>query len=212
MSRLLLAALFLVASCGKASETATDPVAEGANLTDTQALTGECVGGCEEPEDEDHCWDARCRQAGLATTFAATSNPSSFYWCGTLTTADNYCFGSTPVGCLCCPEDTCPIGGACTGCSGNKICNIFSSTCTSCTGGKTACDTDANGATDTCVNTNTDEDHCGACNNACSGSKKCCGGSCVDTGTDDDNCGSCGNRCFLPEICDGGTCKSGGFQ
>lgn len=57
-----------------------------------------------------------------------------------------------------------------------------------------------------CVNTNTSNDHCSACNNSCTG-KTCCGGSCVDRSSDTSNCGTCGNVCSgLLINCNNGVC------
>jgi len=78
----------------------------------------------------------------------------------------------------------------------------------------------------TCVQTSNDPDHCGSCDNACSGSKVCsagkCGTSCTsgtlctpdggkptcaDTQTDSKNCGSCGNACGNGQTCTAGKCS-----
>ncbi len=60
----------------------------------------------------------------------------------------------------------------------------------------------------TCVDTTSDNNNCGACGNPC-GSMSCCTSSCVDTmGTDNANCGGCGVICT--GTCTNGTCQTGG--
>ncbi len=61
--------------------------------------------------------------------------------------------------------------------------------------------------TSACVDLNTNNEHCGGCNQACSGANKtCCKGKCVTLGTND-NCLACGNKCGL-----GSTCKPNGCR
>ena len=74
-----------------------------------------------------------------------------------------------------------------------------------------------------CVNTNRDNKHCGACDKACKtgelcGNGKCAlscptgqvgcvaQGICVDVKTDRNNCGGCGKLCKAGEVCSAGTC------
>lgn len=70
-----------------------------------------------------------------------------------------------------------------------------------------------------CVDTNSDESHCGACNRPCRSDQIChnssctcsgqtteCNGACVDYQTDEENCGSCGNACENNETCEQGSC------
>jgi hypothetical protein len=91
------------------------------------------------------------------------------------------------------------------------------STCGSdCTGGTTKC-----GAV--CVNTDTDQQHCGECDNPCPAGQVCdgygrciltcaegltqCGDACVNTDTDQAHCGECDNPCDGGQVCDGeGVC------
>lgn len=78
-----------------------------------------------------------------------------------------------------------------------------------CTGNLTECDS-------TCVNTDTDHEHCGSCTKACDSAQVCsggectttcdgtltaCSGSCVDTTSDRDHCGSCANACAVDQAC-----------
>lgn len=75
-----------------------------------------------------------------------------------------------------------------------------------------------------CVKTDTDEENCGACGNACATGESCtagscaplactgdeeiCAGACANTMTDRTNCGSCGNACAAGETCTAGACAS----
>jgi hypothetical protein len=83
-----------------------------------------------------------------------------------------------------------------------------------CKGGLTKC-----GAK--CVNTQTNEEHCGGCNNTPCGDATCeqgscecpenltwCGPACVDTETDNAHCGGCDQPCGGTGTCDQGTCVS----
>jgi hypothetical protein len=48
----------------------------------------------------------------------------------------------------------------------------------------------------TCVDIQTNAEHCGACNTVCSGAAStCCGGTCTELGTMS-NCGGCGDICM----------------
>jgi len=69
----------------------------------------------------------------------------------------------------------------------------------------------------------TDNQNCGACNNACTGGSFCqnsggnlacacpagmtnCGGTCVDLTNDPDHCNACGAACGIGQLCDSGLC------
>ena len=86
--------------------------------------------------------------------------------------------------------------------------------CSPCPAGMTDCNS-------TCVNTDTDEDNCGGCENVCNSGELCvggtcdlncpiglteCAGTCVDTDTDESNCGLCFNPCGIDEVCIAGAC------
>lgn len=73
-----------------------------------------------------------------------------------------------------------------------------------------------------CVDQQTNNDHCGECGNACTGGATCnagtcecpggqtfCVDSCVDTQTEQYHCGGCGNVCALTATCSGGQCQGG---
>jgi hypothetical protein len=72
----------------------------------------------------------------------------------------------------------------------------------------------------TCVNTQTDNNNCGACGTACAMGSTCqmgacrcpmgstlCGRSCVNLQTDAANCGRCGNACPMGRVCTMGSCS-----
>lgn len=73
----------------------------------------------------------------------------------------------------------------------------------------------------TCVDTSSNPDHCGACNEACTGEEVCAAGACmagcpgaqmecdracVSTDSDPRHCGGCGIECGASETCTGGMC------
>jgi hypothetical protein len=86
------------------------------------------------------------------------------------------------------------------------------------------CPPDQTDCSGTCVDTQSDHDHCGSCGHACSSDEVCnegicssecgsgytdCYGSCVDLQTSPFHCGFCGNACGPGEDCIGGTCQGG---
>lgn len=77
------------------------------------------------------------------------------------------------------------------------------------------------GSSEICVDTDSDDDHCGGCGNDCESRETCeagecvcddgyedCGGSCVNTDSHVDHCGSCNNSCSSGEVCSGGSCDA----
>ncbi len=83
-----------------------------------------------------------------------------------------------------------------------------------CSGGLTLC-------AGACVNLDSDDVNCGACERACATGEACmtgvctsvcpmgaidCSGTCVDPLTDDMNCGGCGAACGTGEACTAGAC------
>ena len=68
-----------------------------------------------------------------------------------------------------------------------------------CRGGECRCKDGREECNGECFHLDRDEDHCGACDSACSADETCCDGACTDLNADSDHCGSCENRC--PGIC-----------
>jgi len=89
-----------------------------------------------------------------------------------------------------------------------------------CSDGECECPEGQEMCDDVCVDTQTNNDHCGECGAACTGEPECdagtctacdgeltaCGDSCVDTNADEDHCGSCDGNCEDDETCVGGSC------
>ncbi len=116
------------------------------------------------------------------------------------------------VGCGSGPTDpcsgvTCQFGQVCK----EGTCVQEAATCTE---GQSQCG-------ESCHNTKTDKNHCGACNNVCreeeactegkcvltcDGGKQVCGPVCVDTQTDTKHCGTCNQACKAGEVCNQGVC------
>lgn len=86
---------------------------------------------------------------------------------------------------------------------------------------ETECDAGLARCSGVCVDTNSDEAHCGTCDKACATGERCvmgaceivcmspttkCGTTCVNTNTDEKNCGACGNACGAGESCTSGSC------
>ena len=71
-----------------------------------------------------------------------------------------------------------------------------------------------------CVSLESNNSHCGQCNNACTGRSLCvngqcacetgyqlCGNLCANLQTDPNNCGACGQVCVAPQVCSLGGCS-----
>lgn len=84
------------------------------------------------------------------------------------------------------------------------------------------CDDDEALCGTSCVDVQSNDDHCGGCNDACPAAQECragncecsnertlCGDSCVDTDSDEQNCGSCGSKCATGASCNDGKCSGG---
>jgi hypothetical protein len=76
---------------------------------------------------------------------------------------------------------------------------------------------------DSCVDLESDAQHCGECANACPNAVPCDGGqctcpgtqqlcddTCVDTQTDPQHCGGCSGECELGQVCSQGACANDG--
>jgi Stigma-specific protein, Stig1/CXCXC repeat len=141
----------------------------------------------------------------------------------------------------CCSDFCDPFTGYCTCPSGTQVCSasgqcvpacappfvLNSNTCqcecpanSFACGGVTCCVTGTDCCNGTCVNFQTNAQHCGSCNNVCQTGATCvagqcvcpatapttCNGQCVNTLTDATNCGSCNNSCAFNQICVNGAC------
>ncbi len=84
-----------------------------------------------------------------------------------------------------------------------------------CGAGETRCD-------DSCVDTSTNRENCGACGTVCAAGEACvsgmcelacpsgqeaCGATCHDTMSDTNHCGACGTACGAGERCNAGACE-----
>jgi hypothetical protein len=97
-----------------------------------------------------------------------------------------------------CPPATVCVNGVCVGGDGSGTGPGGTLPCT-CPPGETCCD----GA---CTDLNTDELHCGRCDQACPPGQECCDGACKDLQLDPQNCGQCGKRCPSGQVCANGRC------
>ncbi|MFL5322358.1 MAG: hypothetical protein ACJ790_22055 [Myxococcaceae bacterium] len=133
--------------------------------------------------------------------------------------AQGACLTQTCGSQACDPLSVCYPGNcveaACVGvaCNGGRVCSAGVCTCGT---GKTDCGADG------CVDTSTDEAHCGTCGTSCGVGDTCasgtcvqgscaagktpCGGACVDVKTDAANCNACGNVCGGGRNCVNGAC------
>jgi hypothetical protein len=186
------------------------PAAAGCSLP-TSLCGSDCV---DVASDEQHC--GGCGNACPSTASCSGSIcacPGSESVCGSEcvdTQSDEQHCGSCGTACV--STQTCEAGAcACPG--GEQLC-----------GQSTLSVVDAmvttSAGVQTCVNTQTDAQHCGTCGNVCSGGQVCdtgtcacptgqtlCGDSCVDTRTSLANCGSCGNACSGGQQCAMGSCE-----
>jgi hypothetical protein len=168
---------------------------------------GSCDGSsdtaCRYPGIEQPCGTATC-SADLSSTVVPSCNGSGACTSSTTPCGSNaYCSGGT-----CAPKG----GGSCTNniqctsgnCSLGQCCasGLVSSNGVCCGTGLTGCDGQ-------CVNTNTSNDHCGACTNACSGGKTCSGGACTCPNTSS-ACGPSCTACGSGQQCTGGSCACSG--
>ncbi len=123
------------------------------------------------------------------------------------TRSDNNNCGA--CGAPCCAGNACSAGRCVPGCSpGLTACGPMTGP-EGCTGG-------------ICVNTQSDNSHCGSCTTVCASGQVCvsgscaapcatgetrCGGACVNTQSSDTNCGACGTVCPTNQHCATGACR-----
>ena len=88
-----------------------------------------------------------------------------------------------------------------------------------CKDGSCSCKANTTECNSTCVDTNTNNAHCGKCGQACGANETCqggscacktgwvsCNGSCVDPQSNTDHCGKCDNKCTSTQTCENGQC------
>jgi peroxiredoxin len=97
-----------------------------------------------------------------------------------------------------CPPATVCVNGECVGGDGTGTGPGGEPPCT-CPPGETCCD-------GTCTDLNTDQRHCGRCDQPCPAGQECCDGTCKDLQLDRQNCGECGKRCPAGHVCANGRC------
>ncbi|WP_437508065.1 cadherin-like beta sandwich domain-containing protein [Sorangium sp. So ce1099] len=221
---------------------ATGEVCNGSGACEASCQSGlvACDGTCIDPgTDRNHCGatgDCRGDSAGVACAAGEICNGSGAceLSCQSgLVACDGTCIDPDT------DRDHCGASGDCTGdsagvaCAAGEICNGSGACELSCQSGLVACD-------GTCIDPDTDRDHCGASGDCtgdsagvacaageiCNGSGACelscqsglvaCGGTCIDPDTDRDHCGasgdctgdSAGSACGAGEICSEGACEA----
>lgn len=188
-------------------------------LADTKNC-GSCGWECDTDE---HCVNGRC--AAIKPTGSCDSGCPNATCCGNTCTdlrtdADNC--GS--CGHSCATNAFCNNGecsAACV-CPSGQVCNA-SGECVEPCGGR-GCDKNQICCNDKCVAADM-ADHCGTCDNKCSGNtpvcsngtcvegclntpeSMLCGSKCVNTTNDSANCGSCGKTCTSSQHCVAGNCE-----
>jgi hypothetical protein len=148
--------------------------------------------------------------------------------CGVICRAGERCTaGEDGIGsCVCQPGYT-KCNGVCRDISNPQACGTANSggfctvvscpTTQVCNNGTCGCATNLTLCEGSCVNTEINLNHCGACGSFCRGNQICvgakcgcpsgltlCGSMCVDTSTDNANCGECGKAVPFTKICRGG--------
>ncbi len=125
------------------------------------------------------------------------------------TNSNGVCCGAGLVntGGICCMPGEIDAGGIC--CAAGEI----NSNGICCAAGQTECG-------GFCINTQSDNNNCGACNTVCGNLTTCdsglccpdldlnCGGTCINPASDNNNCGGCGGMCLGLTTCSLGTCVS----
>lgn len=146
------------------------------------------------------CWDLQ-------------SHPDNCGTCGNVCAEGSICCDGTCVAPAADPE-YCGAAGRCTGIDDANGRGAVCALDRECTGGACLC---AGGLTDcdaVCVDTASDRDHCGACDNACTAGTLCCEAGCIDPATDLAYCGASGDctgadrgvACREDQLCDQGQC------
>ncbi|KYF61092.1 hypothetical protein BE11_27805, partial [Sorangium cellulosum] len=221
---------------------AAGQICNGAGQCELSCQSGlvACDGTCIDPDtDRDHCGatgDCRGDSAGVACVAGQICNGAGeceLSCQSGLVACDGTCIDPDT------DRDHCGATGDCRGdsagvaCAAGQICNGAGQCELSCQSGLVACD-------GTCIDPDTDRDHCGATGDCrgdsagvacvagqiCNGAGECelscqsglvaCGGTCIDPDTDRDHCGATGDcrgdsagvACPAGEICNGaGACE-----
>jgi uncharacterized protein YjbI with pentapeptide repeats len=209
---------------------------------------GTCVFACPATR-ADNCTEGQC-QCGSGSICEADETCCNGQCVDTDTDTDNC--GTCGNACdpplnscntVLCLEGTCnnfadPDGTICVEGQDEGVC-CFDDNAAVCLAGAqccsgTGCDVTEACCDNQCVNSNTDFDHCGICDNSCvpgradacfegqcrcgaefqcSETETCCNGQCVNLQDDPGNCGGCGVECPTPtETCLVAQCISGGCQ
>lgn len=154
-------------------------------------------GGCGveqacDTENGERCCGATCRDL--------RSDAANCGVCGRECPSGQACCNGACVELASDPDACGTCGNACA--SGQRCCRgqcaaPGSTICESCT---TPCEDEGLACcSGSCVDDQSDRNHCGACGNACAAGEFCCEGRCI-TSTDE-NCGACGNACGASELC-----------
>ncbi len=168
------------------------------------------AGRCEEaPPDDAMCEVITCPDDTPCATYPAPLTTNRCTSVGRCATEDSYCqLTYEPSGTECGSDLTCDGSGGCTA---------------DCVGTETWC-------TDECVDTDSDAENCGECDEVCGDGLVCsdgecvascnanqvtCGNSCVDPLTNANNCGASGDctganagtTCTSPSTCVNGSCE-----
>ena len=156
---------------------------------DTCCGGAKCQGGkCRCPRRKKRCRDScipkkHCCEAADCGPCASCQKGQCVSGCQPGQTCEDGFCRCTSASCTgCCTGETCRTG------TNDDFCGAGGETCTRC------------GARRQCLG--------GQC--VCDGNSELCGGQCVDTRTDDRHCGSCGNACVGTATCQNGACASMG--
>ncbi len=228
-SILVLVAAFLTTSCddtiiqafeGSCSDCGSRYCCNG-QCTDILSDVNAC-GSCEIVCKEGQlCQNGRCKTpAGSACDKGCGDNACCGDTCVDLWNDSAHC-GSCDEACV--TGQICQNGHCTTKClcGEGEVCDANGACVPSC--GGEACAKDALCCNESCVSRNA-KDHCGTCENACSGetpvcfdgtcvaqcndtpTMMACQGECVDTASDDHNCGECGHVCEPGTTCQQSEC------
>jgi len=159
---------------------------------------GESGGSCENGCGSGSCCDGACADIMTDAMHCGSCDNAC---------ADNlFCQkGECVPACSCAAGMVCDAQGSCVESCGGAACGKDEICCNDKCVDKNAasscgtCDNVCSGETSVCND--------GACVAQCSEGKELCGTSCIDTQTDNDNCGACGTKCKSGTVCKDGACS-----